>query len=315
MNKKWLFSVINDDIHKVITIFGVKFKFKNNKLIQREQIKQLEQKINSANKQTNLLEKKINTQQEQIQTLQEQITAQAKTLEQQSALIEQLPKEIKLQQKHSQDNWEQFCSWQQNFYKENPSKFPIRLSEDEKQAITNLMNKSTNYLEFGSGGSTFLALNSNISKIYSVESDKNWLDYISSYKIVSNAIENDKLKFQHINIGKTGDWGYPINDDMKENYPKYSSDIFNQIHNIDDIDLVFIDGRFRVACTLATILNCNKTTKIMIHDYTIRDFYHLVEEFLDIVEIVDTLAIFKIKENLDKNRVQALYEEYKYTKE
>ena len=53
MSKKFIekiFSIKNIDIHKVITVLGIKFKFKNKKLIQREQIKQLEQKMSQLDK-------------------------------------------------------------------------------------------------------------------------------------------------------------------------------------------------------------------------------------------------------------------------
>ena len=78
---------------------------------------------------------------------------------------------------------------------------------------------------------------------------------------------------------------------------------------------MLIDGRFRVACALATIMNCKKSTKIMIHDYTFRQYYHILEEFLDIVETIDTLVVFKIKNNVDMKKVEELYNEYKYVKE
>ena len=82
MNKKWLFSVINDDIHKVITIFGVKFKFKNKKLIQRKQIKQREQKINNANKQIKTQSEQIQAQQEILNKYQEQTKLELNRLKQ-----------------------------------------------------------------------------------------------------------------------------------------------------------------------------------------------------------------------------------------
>ena len=204
--------------------------------------------------------------------------------------------------------------WQQNFYKANPLKYPIRLSEIEKTTIQSYIDNSKMYLEFGSGGTTFIAINSPKTKVVSVESDPNWINYLMSYNAISNAIEKQKLDIKYINIGKTKEWGYPINDELKENYPKYSNEIFNHIKK-EEIDLVLIDGRFRVACALATIMNCSKNTKIMIHDYTFREYYHVLEEFLEIIETKDTLVIFEIKNNVDMKKVQKLYEEYKFIKE
>ena len=70
--------------------------------------------------------------------------------------------------------------------------------------------------------------------------------------------------FQYINIGKTGEWGVPIENDKTFLFPSYSTRIFE---TYKDFDVVFIDGRFRVACALQVILNCNIDTKILIHDF------------------------------------------------
>ena len=54
---------------------------------------------------------------------------------------------------------------------------------------------------------------------------------------------------------------------------------------------------------------------IMFHDYTIREHYHVVEEFSEKTNTVDTLAIFKIKNNINLEKVEKLYQEYKYIKD
>lgn len=42
------------------------------------------------------------------------------------------------------------------------------------------LNKCTNYFEFGSGGSTYVASElDNIKNIYSVESDQNWINKLN----------------------------------------------------------------------------------------------------------------------------------------
>ena len=131
-----------------------------------------------------------------------------------------------------------------------------------------------------------------------------------SYHFIKSQ-ENGRLKFNCFDIGKTEKWSRPISDEKRDNYPDYSVGIYQNI-NSKDIDLAFIDGRFRVACVLGVILNCSKDIKILVHDYPEREYYHVIEEFLDIVEIADTLYSFKIKDNVDIERVKELYEEYKY---
>lgn len=192
----------------------------------------------------------------------------------------------------------------------NPKKFPICMTKKEKSLLLKYLKKSKNLLEFGAGGSTFLTTLYSDAKLISVESDANWIKFISEWKILQNAIESGKLTFHHIDIGAIGDWGYPANESKKDSWSNYSTEIFNIIDK-NIIDTVFIDGRFRVACTASTILNVKTETTILIHDFWTRPEYHVVLEFLETIAKVDNLGIFKIKENIDKNKLKNLFEEYK----
>ena len=124
---------------------------------------------------------------------------------------------------------------------------------------------------------------------------------------------NKKLFFFHVNIGKTKEWGYPIDSKLKHLYPNYSENIFNSI-NTSKIDTVFIDGRFRVGCTLSTILNClsNNHITIIIHDFWNREQYYIVLKYLVEINRTDTMGIFKLKEDIDLKLVEQDFEIYKY---
>lgn len=192
---------------------------------------------------------------------------------------------------------------------ENQTQYPIRLSDFEKELLINKLKVCEHYLEFGSGGSTFLAiLEGNCKKIVSVESDSKWIEYLRTFETIKQA-EKNILSFEYINIGEVGDWGTPLEENKKELFPNYSSKVFNGTNNYD---LVFIDGRFRVACTMQTILNCGNDVTIIMHDYNNRPQYHCILEFLNIIYTLDTMAVFKIKPDADKEKVIQRYEEYKY---
>ncbi len=189
---------------------------------------------------------------------------------------------------------------------QQPEKFPIQLSQNEKTFLLKQLSDSENYLEFGSGGSTFLSILYSNAKIYSVESDINWLEYLRKWKIIRDN-EDKRLFFNYVNIGKTGEWGIPIEKDKEYLYENYSKSIFTLKK---DFDLVFIDGRFRVACVLQTLLNCPATTKILIHDFNDRPFYHNILDFLEIIDTADSMALFKIK-NLNREKITVLYNKEK----
>lgn len=199
--------------------------------------------------------------------------------------------------------------------RDRPEKFPIQLSPNEKEYLESVFGYirregGGNYLEFGSGGSTFLALlTSKIKKVVSVESDANWIDYLMGWKIISDSVNQGRLDFVKVDIGEVGEWGVPLNDEKKDLYPNYHSKVFE---DKQDFDLVFIDGRFRVACLCSSIIHCNRNIKILIHDFNNRPYYHKVIEFLDFIDTCDTLAEFKIRENIDKQKLLKLYEESKF---
>ena len=256
----------------------------------------------------------LNDKFENIQVKNNYLTEQLENIQiKNDNLTEQL-KNVQTQNNNLNSQLTLFKEWQINFNRQVPNKYPIRLTDDEISLLCKYLQSSKNYLEFGSGGSTFLALINSVPDIYSVESDADWIEYLRTYKIIQNAEQNEQLKFHHVDIGKTKEWGYPADDSKRDNYGLYSSDIFNTIKNTD-IDLVFIDGRFRVACAISAIMNCNSDIRIILHDYTIREYYKTIEKFLDIVESADTLVVFKPKTDLSKTELNEIYEQYKYVKE
>lgn len=275
---KQVFQVTNVGVHKVITILGVKLKIKSKKLVERQRFASLENRINVVK--------------EEITELNSE---NKKLCEKYDKQISDLKLELdKANDKISLLEDKNSCS---------PEKFPIRLSDDEKNKIIDNLKLSKSYLEFGAGGSTFIAsINSNC-EIISVESDNSWIKYIKEWRVL------DKVDFRYVNIGKIKSWGKPANEDYKSDWSKYSSEVFCD-DKAKKADLVFIDGRFRVACTLAAIMNCSDDVKIMIHDFWNRPQYHVLLNYLDTLDKVETLGVFKKKVDINYDEISELYKKY-----
>ncbi len=197
-----------------------------------------------------------------------------------------------------------------NQRKSIPNDYPFVMYSEEKELLKKYLSNAQNYLEFGTGGSTLFSLINSSVNITSVDTNLPWISFIKKYKIIKDNLGN-RLHIHFIDIGPTKYWGYPVNQEYKEKFPNFSSEIFEKE---SDFDLVLVDGRFRVACTLQTILHSteNKNPIIMIHDYSLRNEYKVVENFLDLVEKEKTLFIFKLKENINIDEVRKYYEDYKY---
>jgi hypothetical protein len=149
------------------------------------------------------------------------------------------------------------------------------------------------YLEFGCGGSTVLAASLGIPKVTSVDSDPAWMDKVASQPQVK------AIQFQPvlINLGPTKDWGRPQDSRQAFGWPAYSSAVWDQLTQAPG--LVLIDGRFRVACALQTLLHCPAKTTLAFHDFWPREHYHCVLKHLRCVARADSLAIFKAKPKVD----------------
>ncbi|WP_370524887.1 hypothetical protein [Helicobacter winghamensis] len=199
---------------------------------------------------------------------------------------------------------------QQDKSKFPPRLYPIELSKNEKAYIIKTFKGVSTYLEFGSGGSTFLALLNSKANIISVKSSKQWINYLIEWDFIKENVTEERLKFHYVDIGKTGEWGFPLDKDRKELFPEYSQAVLRYAG--EGIDLIFVDGRFRVACVIASLLICSKNTKILIHDFNNREYYHCILEFVEFVDTCDTLAEFRMKANIKKERLLEVYNEYKY---
>lgn len=185
------------------------------------------------------------------------------------------------------------------------------MSRNEKVLFDRCISKASYYLEFGLGGTTIRAIQKSRAIIHTVESSRAWVDYMRKYLVLRH-FENRRVFLFPVDIGPVRQWGLPESDKHKNLFPSYSSDVFALIDS-KRVDLVLIDGRFRVACVLKVILECNRNEnlRILIHDFWNRDHYHIVLKYLDVVEKMETMGLFSIKEDVSLALVAEDYEAYK----
>jgi len=159
------------------------------------------------------------------------------------------------------------------------------------------LKQASNYFEFGSGGSTYQAsILSNIKLIISIESDKVW------HNLLTSKVKHNNYHPKLIDLKcEPNKWGYPSNTCPLSEYPKYSEAILNQIQkNItQNLDLILIDGRFRVACALKSHGIINDNCKIIFDDFLDRKQYHVVLDYFTIIEKTsdNRMVVLKKKPN------------------
>jgi hypothetical protein len=160
------------------------------------------------------------------------------------------------------------------------------------------LSKATNYLEYGSGGSTkYVKKFNNIKKIKSIESDKKFSEKIR--------LECPYANVKYVDIGRTREFGNPVDRISINKWPDYSNNYS------DEFDVVLIDGRFRVACLL-DILRKKGSPTIIFHDFNNRPKYHIIKQFVDIIDSADSLVVLKVKQDLSLEKIHELYNTYKF---
>jgi hypothetical protein len=181
------------------------------------------------------------------------------------------------------------------------------MSPSEARMFEKFLACADRYLEFGSGGSTAMACGLVKSEVTSVDSSAEWLRKVGEHCAESNLrIVPDLI---HVNIGQTGDWGYPTNEVEKEKWHLYYSGIWSR-PSASNADLYMVDGRFRVACFMQAVLHCEQGAVIMVHDFRSRESYHVVRDVAREIAFSEELSAFVPRpgvrklalEILDKNK-------------
>lgn len=183
------------------------------------------------------------------------------------------------------------------------------MSTAEHALLTSLLRSSRNYLEFGSGGSTYRACQLVGESVTSIDSSQAWLNDVAL------ACEGPdcpiKPTLAHVDIGPIGDWGMPTDMSTKDRWPSYYQDIWEK-PSVSDTDLYLVDGRFRVACFMQTLLNCRSDALIMIHDFSGRAHYHIVREVAREVAQAEELSVFMPRPGQSHARIRDILSQYRF---
>ncbi len=144
--------------------------------------------------------------------------------------------------------------------------------------------KGCSYFEFGAGGSTYQAnLRENINSITSVESDFSWIEKIQKNVSQCSGNSEKKIKFIFVDLNSApNSFGYPGEKFDSSELKKYSDAVLQEKDN--SIDIVFIDGRFRVACALKSFSKLKDDGIILFDDFLNRRQYHVVLDYFYILD-------------------------------
>jgi len=146
-------------------------------------------------------------------------------------------------------------------------------------------------LEFGSGGSTFLAAGQPGKTIVSVESDPAWAqrmrDIAAAHPLPSPP------RVIHADIGPVLPWARALDSRELDRFRDYWHSVWDDWTDAPP-ELVLVDGRFRAACYMATWICTPRAVRVLFDDYGKRAQYHVIERLGRPVKMVGRMAVFDI---------------------
>ena len=156
---------------------------------------------------------------------------------------------------------------------------PHFFSLEELLAFMSFLTKNTIFFETGSGCSSIIA-NLYAKKVISIEGSKIWYE-----KGIKNGL-NNSLIFKDIK-SDNNKWSIP----GAKNNLKYWKNYFQSYRKEYNADIIFIDGRFKVATAMDIFNKIKDDTIILIHEYKSRPLYYILEEYYNYIYHWNTLII------------------------
>jgi predicted O-methyltransferase YrrM len=162
---------------------------------------------------------------------------------------------------------------------------------EEENLLFNALKPDMRVLEFGGGMST-VAIAKRVKELVTIEHNKGWLE-----QYVTDIPKNVTLCYVPLNREPSDDYSDGLYEECKD-YVEHPRLFLKE----GKFDIVFIDGRARVACArLAAQEYLKEGGIIFIHDYRHpkpeyrRTEYEVVEIFLKRIDQAFAMAKFKVK--------------------
>jgi hypothetical protein len=174
-----------------------------------------------------------------------------------------------------------------------PAEAPrLTLPAAEAEAVAEAFAGAAVILEYGSGGSTALAAGMAGKTVFSVESDRRFFRQMRRW-----FAQNPPLAALHlswVDVGDTKAWGRPRDEAAWRRYPDYALSVWERRDFVHP-DVVLIDGRFRVACLIATALMATRPVTVLFDDYIRRERYRIAEDFAPRTAQIGRMARFAVE--------------------
>ncbi|GHC43627.1 glycosyltransferase family 2 protein [Neogemmobacter tilapiae] len=171
-----------------------------------------------------------------------------------------------------------------------PEDFKLTLPAPEAALLRETYAGAEVVLEYGSGGSTFVAARS-AGQVTAVENDPDWALRMAT--ALGNGGLGGVARVHFEDVGSVGEWARPTSSAGFRLYHRYASAVWEKPWFVHP-DVVLIDGRFRTSCLINAIMRAEKPMTVLFDDYAERPNYFWVEQIVKPRQIVGRMAVFEI---------------------
>eukprot|EP00127_Corallochytrium_limacisporum_P006990 Clim_evm44s239 gene=Clim_evmTU44s239 len=192
----------------------------------------------------------------------------------------------------------------------------LDLNDADRSLLGKYYSHIDSLLEWGVGESTEIAAYYGVPRYTGVDASETWLSHFRS-------ITPSHFTFVWTDIGPIKSWGYPIDLEATPKFPRYS--LGPLAMESDSFEVYFVNGRFRVACTLASFLHASLHGKsedeyhVIVHDFRDRrSQYGVLLEVADRVEGCcgedahnEKMIVLRKKKHVTDATIRKLWEQYK----
>lgn len=181
-----------------------------------------------------------------------------------------------------------------------PTSIKSSMPRQEQSCLISLLKEDAVYLSYGAPDTLMMAMGAGVKDAVFVDSDLEILESLSYDFSLKMAGSGRRFYPVHAKIGKTKEFGYPVDNSEWTRYPLYALAAWNLCFEKGiSPDVVLIDARFRVSCFLVSLSMANPGTFLLFDDYTDRPQYHVVEKLVKPMETHGRLAKFVVPEYFD----------------
>ena len=175
----------------------------------------------------------------------------------------------------------------------------------ERDFLEGVYKNANSILEFGSGGSTLFAIENN-KEIVSVESDEKFFKYLNAH--IARRYQNSKANIILAQTGLTGRYGMPLFFPFSPNISgKGISYVLSGYSRFTENrpDVIFVDGRWRIACCLYSLIHFSSNLLLLLDDYEDNRSYKPVLEKYFHLELNSRMATLRKKNNINRDELVA----------